>query len=65
MIPKKRPVIPTDINVIIPYQDLVALLGVAYEVADLREEVKRCRQQLGALRLTFTEVLEKFNEYND
>lgn len=62
---KKRPVIPSDINVIIPYRDLVELLGVAYEVADLREEVKRCRQQLSAMRLTFTEVLEKFSEYND
>ena len=65
MATKKRPSIPADINVIIPYRDLVELLSAAYEVVELREEIRRCRNQVSALRLTFTEVLEKFNEYCD
>lgn len=63
--PKKRFNIPADVQVIIPYSDLVELLNAAYEVATLREEQKRLRTQMGALRMQFTELMELYREYQD
>lgn len=65
MPPKKRPVIPADIQVIIPYRDLVELLGAAYEVGALRDDMKLVRAQLAALRSQFTELMELYREYQD
>ena len=65
MPPKKRPVIPADIQVIIPYRDLVELLGAAYEVGTLRDELKLVRAQLAALRVQFTDLMELYREYQD
>ena len=63
--PKKRFNIPADVQVIIPYSDLVELLKASYEVAMLREEQKRLRSQMSALRLQFTELVELYNTYQD
>ena len=63
--PKKRFNIPADVQVIIPYSDLVELLKASYEVATLREEQKRLRSQIGALRMQFTELMELYQEYQD
>lgn len=62
---KKRFSIPADVQVIIPYSDLVELLKASYEVATLREEQKRLRSQISALRLQFTELIELYNTYQD
>ena len=62
---KRRLNIPADVQVIIPYSDLVELLSAAYEVGILREEQKRLRSQIGALRMQFTELMELYREYQD
>lgn len=54
-----------DIQVIIPYKDLVQLLGAAQQVEDLRKEINQNREQMAALRLQFTEILEQFRLYQD
>ena len=54
-----------DIQVIIPYKNLVQLLGAAQQVEDLRKEVKQNQEQMAALRLQFTEILELYRMYQD
>ena len=61
---RKRLSLP-DLQVIIPYRDLVELLGAAYEVDTLRSEVKQTRQQLSALRLMFSDLMEKLSDSDD
>lgn len=46
------------IQVIIPYKQLEDLLQASLELKQLRVEVKRQREQLSALRLQFTELME-------
>lgn len=53
---------PHDLYVLIPYKELDALLTAAREVEKLRFEVRRCYEQLDAVRCIQTETLEKYRE---
>lgn len=56
--PKKLP----ELQVLIPYSQLSALLSVASELEDFRKELKCCHEQLDALRGIQTETLDKYLE---
>ncbi len=56
--PKKLP----DLQVLIPYRDLVELLQASRELAELRKDVARLRTQQGALRGQFTDLMEKVKD---
>ncbi len=56
--PRKLP----DIQVLIPYRDLVELLQASQELKDLRKEISHLRDQQGALRLQFTELMEMLQD---
>ena len=49
-------------QVIIPYKTLCELLEAGKEVKQLRAEVKRLSQQVGAMRLIQGECIEKIGE---
>lgn len=51
-----------DIQVLIPYKTLQELLYASSEVDVLRLETKQLREQQAALRLQFTELMEKLRE---
>lgn len=54
-----------ELQVLIPYKDLQQLLRAAGEVDELRNETKRQREQLAALRLQFSDLLERFRDIKD
>lgn len=54
-----------DIQVVIPYKDLVELLEASKEIKDLRSDNKRLYEQLGALRSQFTELMDQFRDLKD
>ena len=54
-----------DIQVVIPYKDLVELLEASKEIKDLRSDNKRLHDQLGALRTQFTELMDQFRELKE
>lgn len=49
-------------QVIIPYKTLCELLEAGQEVKQLRAEVKRLSQQVGAMRIILGECIEKIGE---
>ena len=51
-----------DIQVLIPYKDLCQLLNASAEVETLKQENRIIRDQLGAMRLQFTELMERLRE---
>lgn len=51
-----------DIQVVIPYKDLVALLEASRQIEFLKEDNKRLHEQLGALRSQFLELMEQFGD---
>ena len=51
-----------DPQVLIPYSQLCELLDAAYELKQLRSEIKRMETNLSALRYQFIELMEKFKE---
>ena len=53
---------PNDLQVLIPYKQLDALLTAARELEKLRYEVQRCYDQLDAVRRIQTETMDKYNE---
>ena len=59
--PRKLP----DIQVLIPYRDLCRLLAASAELESLKKENGLIRDQLGALRHQFTELLEQFRQIQD
>ena len=59
--PKRLP----DIQVLIPYCDLCRLLAASAEVESLKKENGQIREQLGALRYQFMELMERFREIQD
>lgn len=63
MSPRKKKL--PDIQVIIPYEKLYELLCASAMIGELLDENRRLREQMGALRYQFTELLEKFREYQD
>ena len=54
-----------DIQVVLPYKDLVELLEASKEIKDLRSDNKRLHDQLGALRSQFTELMDQFRDLKD
>ena len=54
-----------DIQVVLPYKDLVELLEASKEIKDLRSDNKRLHEQLGALRSQFLELMDQFRELKD
>ena len=63
MSPRKKKL--PDIQVIIPYEKLYELLCASAMIGDLLEENRKLRTELSALRYQFTELIEKFREYQD
>lgn len=53
---------PSELQVLIPYKDLDALLTAARDLESLRKEVKRCYDQLDCIRRIQTETMEKYQE---
>ena len=51
-----------DIQVVLPYKDLVELLEASKQIESLKEDNKRLHVQLGALRSQFLEVMEQFGD---
>ena len=51
-----------DIQVVLPYKDLVELLEASKEIKELRSDNKRLYEQLGALRSQFLELMDHFRE---
>ena len=54
-----------DIQVVIPYKDLVELLEASRKIEDLKADNKRLHEQFGALRSQFTELMDAFRELQD
>lgn len=54
-----------DIQVVIPYKDLVELLEASRQIESLKEDNKRLHEQIGALRSQFLELMEQFRELKD
>lgn len=54
-----------DIQVMIPYKDLQQLLQASSEVESLKKDNSLLRDQMSALRLQFTELMERFSEIQD
>ena len=61
--PKKRKL--PELQVLIGYNDLQELLYAAGEVETIKEEQEQNRIQMAALRLQFTELMERFSEIQD
>ena len=53
---------PDNLQVIIPYQQLISLLNASQRVESLDKKMERLLVQQAALRYQFTELMEKFNE---
>lgn len=51
-----------DIQVLIPYKDLVELLEASKQIEVLKKDNKRLHEQIGALRSQFTELMDAFGE---
>ena len=49
-------------SVLIPYRDLEKMLETANNLEQFQAQLKRTNEQLAALRLMYTEVLEKVAE---
>lgn len=49
-------------SVLIPYRDLEKMLETANNLEHFQAQLKRTNEQLAALRLMYTEVLEKVAE---
>ena len=54
--------VPRNLQVLIPYKDLEALLAAAGQLPVLLKELQDCRDQISALRSIQTETLEKYSE---
>lgn len=51
-----------DIQVVLPYKDLVELLEASREIKRLEADNKRLHEQVGALRSQFLELMEQFGD---
>ena len=51
-----------DLQVLIPYQDLLGLLRASEKVDSLQADNDKLREQLSALRSQFTELMEAFKD---
>lgn len=55
---KRKP----EIQVLIPYSQLVELLGASQQVEKLQGDVDSLKDQNSALRLQFTELMERLRQ---
>lgn len=53
---------PDDFDVIVPLSKLIGLLDASERVSTLSEEVSQLRDQYGALKGQFLEIMEKIQE---
>ena len=53
---------PDNLQVIIPYQQLISLLNASQRVESLDKKMERLLVQQAALRNQFTELMEAFRE---
>lgn len=51
-----------NLQVLIPYRDLEALLAAARELPALHTELIRCHEQIAALRTIQAETMDKYLE---
>lgn len=51
-----------ELQVLIPYKDLMELLEASRQIEQLTKDNKRLHKQLEALRLQFTELMDAFGE---
>ena len=51
-----------DIQVVLPYKDLVELLEASRQIESLKADNKRLHDQLDALRSQFLELMEQFGD---
>lgn len=51
-----------EIQVVMPYKDLMELLEASKMVLALQEDNRRLHEQLDALRSQFLELMEKFGD---
>ena len=56
------PIDPNNLQVIIPYQQLVTLLNASQRVDALDKKMDRLMLQQAALRNQFTELMEAFKQ---
>ena len=56
--PKKKPYVPPDVQVLIPYTTLQELLGAAHAAADFEKELEVRDQQIAALRGQLGEIFD-------
>ena len=64
MATRKKRKLP-DLQILIGYEDLQELLYAASELDTLRKEQQQNRDQIAALRLQFTELMERLSEIQD
>ncbi len=53
---------PHELQVLIPYKDLLDLLEASRRCQDLGKQVKNLEDQIGAIRSQFTDLLILFRE---
>lgn len=51
-----------DLQVLIPYKDLMELLEASKQIEQLKKDNKRLHNQMIQLRSQFTEVMDAFGE---
>lgn len=56
------PIKPDDLQVIIPYSQLMGLLNASQRVQELDKKMDRVLQQQAALRGQFLELMETFKQ---
>lgn len=53
---------PPELQVLIPYKDLMELLEASKQIEQLKKDNKRLHNQMIQLRSQFTEVMDAFGE---
>lgn len=51
-----------DLQVLIPYKDLMELLEASKQIEALKKDNKKLHEKLDALRSQFVELMDKFGE---
>lgn len=52
-------------SVIIPYKDLEMMVEMSKELEEIKEQYARLQEQYAAIRLMFSECLQKIKEVHD
>lgn len=64
LLPKKDFCFVDNFSVLIPYRDLERLLETANKMQFFQDQLTRTNEQLTALRIMYSEALEKIAEIN-